>query len=101
MPASFSRTQTDTAVGIVATLAELRARIEERRKHLWSPEPGDTAQDRKLHWQEIADRHAVKVEAGECIGDELLPQLRDNKAMTSLAREFLTAAERGNAPMLG
>ena len=38
---------------------------------------------------------------GEFIEDELLPQLRDDKDMNRLGREFLKAVERGNAPAVG
>lgn len=61
-------------------VAQLRTRIEERRRAGWE--------------------HQRKVAAGEVIGDELLPQLRDNRTMINLGREFLRAAERGNAPMV-
>ncbi len=101
MPSVFQGRQTDTAEGIALSLAQLRARIEERREKAWTPDPGNTAQERKKHWQAVAAQHAQKVEAGEYIGDDLLPQLRGDKAMAGLGREFLKAAERGNAPMLG
>ena len=49
----------------------------------------------------FADRRATKIAQGEFIEDELLPQLRDDKEMNRLGREFLKAAERGNAPAVG
>ena len=93
--------QTATAEGIALSVAQLRARIEQRRQGAWLPDPGDTVQERRKHWQDVAAQRAQRVEAGEYIGDELLPQLRDDRAMNGLGREFLKAAERGNAPMVG
>ena len=34
--------QTATAEGIVLSVAQLRARIEQRRQGAWLPDPGDT-----------------------------------------------------------
>jgi len=82
-------------------VTELRARIEERRKAAWQPEPGETVHERQMHWALIADRRASKIAQGEFIEDELLPQLRDDKDMNRLGREFLKAVERGNAPAVG
>ena len=93
--------QTATAEGIALSIAQLRARIEERRHHAWRPDPGQTVQERRNHWQAVAAHCAQQIEAGEYIGDALLPQLRDDRAMNTLGREFLKAAERGNAPMVG
>jgi hypothetical protein len=101
MPTVSVGKQTATVEGLALSLTELRARIEQRRDHAWQPNPGDTAQERKKHWQAVAEQRAQKVEAGAYIGDELLPQLRGSKAMTSIGREFLKAAERGNARMVG
>ncbi|HYK79322.1 MAG TPA: ankyrin repeat domain-containing protein, partial [Micropepsaceae bacterium] len=44
---------------------------------------------------------SAKIAEGEYIEDELLPTLRDDKDMNRLGREFLKAAERGNAPVVG
>jgi hypothetical protein len=54
-----------------------------------------------MHWTLIADRRASKIAQGEFIEDELLAQLRDDKDMNRLGREFLKAVERGNAPAVG
>ncbi len=93
--------QTATPEGLALSLTQLRARIEQRRQAAWQPEPGETAPERRKHWQEIGRTLAQKVEDGEYIGDEHLPQLRDDEAMTSLGREFLKAARRGNPQVIG
>lgn len=93
--------QTATAEGIALTVAQLRARIEQRRQDGWEHEPGETEQEARKHWRAVAEKHEQKIEAGEYIGDELLPQLRADRTMNNLGREFLHAAERGNAPMVG
>jgi len=83
------------------TVAQLRARIEDRRRSGWLPTPGDTAQARRQHWQELAEKTTRKIEAGEYVGDDLLVRLRDDKTMNNLGRAFLQAAGRGNAPIVG
>jgi len=93
--------QTVTAEELALAVTELRARIEERRAAAWQPEPGETVQERRMRWQQIAARRSAKIAAGEFIEDELLPQLRDDRDMNRLGREFLKAAERGNAPVVG
>jgi hypothetical protein len=93
--------QTATAEGIALTVAQLRARIEQRRQAGWPHEPGETEQEPRKHWRAVAGQRAQKIEAGEYIGDELLPQLRGDRTMNNLGREFLQAAKRGNAPMVG
>ena len=42
----------------------------------------------------------TKSRRARVVGDELLPQLRPDRTMNNLGREFLQAAERGNAPMV-
>jgi hypothetical protein len=54
-----------------------------------------------MHWELAAERRTTKIAAGEFIEDELLPQLRDDRDMNRLGREFLKAAERGNGPVVG
>ena len=54
-----------------------------------------------MHWELVAERRTTKIAEGEFIEDELLPQLRDDKDMNRLGREFLKAVERGNAPAVG
>ncbi|MGA7178908.1 MAG: ankyrin repeat domain-containing protein [Thiobacillaceae bacterium] len=93
--------KTATAEGIALSIAQFRERIESRRRRAWLPDPGKTVLERRKHWQDMAAQRAQRIEAGEYIGDELLPQLRDDRAMNALGREFLKAAERGNAPMVG
>jgi Ankyrin repeats (3 copies) len=93
--------QTATAEGIALSIAQLRERIDKRRHHAWRPDPGQTVQERRKHWDAVAAQRAQLIEAGEYIGDELLPQLRDDRAMNAIGRKFLKAAERGNAPMVG
>jgi hypothetical protein len=92
--------QTATLEGLALSLGQLRARIEQRRQAAWQPEPGETAQERRKHWQEVGRSLAQKIADGEYIGDEHLPQLRDDPAMTSLGREFLKAARRGNPQII-
>ena len=82
-------------------VTELRERIEERRNAAWQPEPGATVHERRMHWQQVAAQRSAKIDEGEFIEDELLPQLRDDKDMNRLGREFLKAVERGNAPAVG
>jgi ankyrin repeat protein len=43
----------------------------------------------------------LRIEAGEYIDDAALPQLQSDAVMTRLGREFLTAAERGDAMAVG
>lgn len=93
--------QTATPEGVALSVTQLRARIEKRRQAAWQPEPGETAQERKKHWQEVGKNLAEKLTAGEYIGDAHLPQLSDDSAMISLGREFLKAARRGNPQMIG
>lgn len=100
MPTHDDR-QTATAEGIALAVAQLRARIERRRQSGWPHEAGESEQEARKHWRAVAQQHAQKVEAGEYIGDELLPQLRADRTLNNLGREFLHAAERGNAPMVG
>src|SRR3984893_11828305 len=98
---TFMDKQTATAEGLALAVAQLRARIEERRKAAWQPEPGATVQERRMHWEQVAAQRSAKIEEGEYIEDELLPKLRDDKDMIRLGREFLKATERGNAPVVG
>jgi hypothetical protein len=93
--------QTATAEGLALSVAQLRARIEKRRQAAWQPEPGETTQERRKHWQEVGASLAEKLTAGEYIGDDHLPQLNGDRAMISLGREFLKAARRGNPQMIG
>jgi hypothetical protein len=93
--------QTDTADGIALAVAQLRARIEQRCQSGWPHEAGETELEARKHWRAVAQQHAQKIEAGEYIGDGLLPQLRTDRTLNNLGREFLRAAERGNAPMVG
>jgi len=93
--------QTATAEGIALSIVQLRERIEERRRKAWHSDAGATTQQRRKHWQEVTARCAQQIEAGEYIGDALLPELRDDRAMNAIGREFLKAAERGNASMVG
>jgi hypothetical protein len=92
---------TATVEGIALSVAQLRTRIEQRRDAAWQPEPGPTVQERRRHWRDVAAQRAQKVEAGEYIDGELLPQLRGDRTLNNLGREFLKAAERGNASMVG
>jgi hypothetical protein len=94
-------TQQEQDAAAALAVAQLRARIEERRHGGWLPTPGDTAQTRRQHWQELAEQTKRKIEAGEYVGDELLAQLRDDRTMNNLGRVFLQAAERGNAAVVG
>ncbi len=98
---TFLERQTATPEGLALAVTELRARIEERRKAAWQPEPGETVHERRMHWELVAERRATKIAEGEFIEDELLPKLRDDKDMNRLGREFLKAVERGNAPAVG
>jgi len=100
MPTFFEKL-TSTPEGLAMAVADLRARIEERRKAAWQPEPGETVQERRMHWELIAERRSAKIAEGEYIEDDLLSQLRDDKDMNRLGRDFLKAAERGNAPVVG
>jgi hypothetical protein len=100
MPTQEER-QTATSKMIALVVAQLRARIEHRRQGSWLPEPGEAAQERRRHWQTVAEQHKRKVEAGEYIADHMLSQLRDDRATNVIGRQFLKAAERGNAPMVG
>jgi ankyrin repeat protein len=100
MPTFFERL-TSTPEGLAMAVADLRARIEERRKAAWQPEPGETVLERRMHWEQFAAQRSAKIAEGEYIEDELLPTLRDDKDMNRLGREFLNAAERGNAPVVG
>jgi hypothetical protein len=100
MPTFFEKL-TSTPEGLAMAVADLRARIEERRKAAWQPEPGETVQERRMHWELVAERHSAKIAEGEYIEDDLLSQLRDDKDMNRLGRDFLKAAERGNAPVVG
>ena len=84
-------TQGEKATAVAEAVAQLRARIEQRRAAAWQPEPGPTAQERRRHWQEVAARQVQNIE---------VEQLAD-AAMNRLAREFLKAAERNNAPLVG
>lgn len=93
--------QTATEEGLALSVSQLRARIEKRRQAAWQPKPGETAQERRKHWQEVGKNLAAKLTEGEYIGDAHLPQLGDDRAMISLGREFLKAARRGNPQMLG
>lgn len=93
--------QTATAEGIALAVAQLRARIEQRRRNGWPREPGETEQEARTHWRSVALKHKQQIEAGEFIGDELLPRLRSDRTLNNLGREFMQAAERGNAPMVG
>jgi hypothetical protein len=95
---TFLERQTATPEGLALALSELRARIEERRKAAWEPEPGETLQERRLHWEQFAADRLTKIQEGEFIEDELLPNLRDDRDMNRLGREFLKVAERGYAP---
>jgi ankyrin repeat protein len=100
MPTFFEKL-TSTPEGVAMAVADLRARIEERRKAAWQPEPGETVLERRMHWERFAAQRLAKIAEGEYIEDELLSQLRDDKDMSRLGREFLKAAERGNAPVVG
>jgi len=92
---------TAAAEAIALTVARLRARIERRRQAGWPHEAGETEREARKHWRAVAAQHEQKIEAGDYIGDELLPRLRGDRTMNNLGREFLQAAERGNAPMVG
>ena len=81
---TFLERQTATPEGLALALAELRARIEERRKAAWQPEPGETVHERRMHWELAAERRTTKIAAGEFIEDELLPKLRDDRDMNRL-----------------
>jgi len=98
---TFLERLTSTPEGLAMAVADLRARIEERRKAAWQPEPGETVLERRMHWEQFAAQRSAKIAEGEYIEDELLPTLRDDKDMNRLGREFLKAAERGNAPVVG
>jgi hypothetical protein len=94
-------TQEERQTALDLAVAQLRERIKKRRQAGWLPEPGDTARERKEHWQEVGQRLDQKIKAGEYIGDERLPQLRADRVMNAIGREFLQAAERGNPQMVG
>jgi hypothetical protein len=94
-------TQEERQTELGLAVAQLRARLEKRRQAGWLPESGDTAQERQKHWQEVRHRLDRKIKDGEYIDDELLPQLRDDRALNAIGREFLQAAERGNPQMIG
>ena len=99
MPTFFEKL-TSTPEGLAMAVADLRARIEERRKAAWQPEPGETVLERRVHWEQFAAQRSAKIAEGEYIEDDLLSQLRDDKDMNRLGRDFLKAAERGNAPVV-
>jgi hypothetical protein len=92
---------TATSEEIALVVAQLRARIDQRRQASWLPEPDDAARERRAHWQRVAEQHKRKVQAGEYITDAMLLQIREDKTTNVIGRQFLTAAERGNAPMVG
>lgn len=94
-------TQEEQQTALALAVAQLRARIEKRRRDGWQPEPGETVKEQRTHWREIAQRLAESAKDGNAIGDDLLPQLRDDRAMNIMAREFLQAAERGNPQIIG
>lgn len=94
-------TQQEQQTVLDLAVAQLRERIEKRRQAGWLPEPGDTAREQKKHWQEVGQRLDQKIKASEYIGDELLPQLRGDRVLNAIGREFLQAAERGNPQMIG
>jgi hypothetical protein len=100
MPTLFEKL-TSTPEGLAMAVADLRARIEERRKAAWQPEPGETVLERRMHWEQFAVQRSTKIAEGEYIEDELLPTLRDDRDMNRLGRDFLKAVERGNAPVVG
>jgi ankyrin repeat protein len=93
--------QQEQEAAAALAVAQLRARIEERRRGGWLPTPGDTAPARRKHWHDVAELINRKRGAGEYVSDELLAQLRDDRTMNNLGRAFLQAAERGNAPIVG
>lgn len=90
-----------TQISPAEAVAQLATRIEQRRAADWLPEPGSGAKERRRHWQEIAAQHVRRIEAGEFIDDTALAQLRSDAVMTRLGREFLKAAERGSAVVIG
>ena len=90
-----------TQISPAEAVAQLNARIEQRRAADWLPEPGPGAQERRHHWQEISAQRVRRIEAGEFIDDMALAQLRSYAVMTRLGREFLKAAERGSAVAIG
>jgi hypothetical protein len=94
-------TQQERETALANSVAELRARIAKRRQDGWQPEPGETPQEQRTHWRNIAQRLAERARDGNATGDDQLPQLRDDRAMNIMAREFLQAAERGNPQMTG
>jgi hypothetical protein len=100
MPTQEER-QTATSEEVALVVAQLRARIDHRRQASWLPEPGDTARERRMHWQAMAEQHKRKVEGGEFIADVMLSQIREDRTTNVIGRQFLKAAERGNAPMVG
>lgn len=93
-------TMQERAQGVAAAVAQLRERIEKRRAASWQPEPADTAKERKARWRQLAPDYAQKLDSGEYIADDLLPQLTGDKSMSALGREFLHVARRGNLRML-
>ena len=94
-------TQQERESELALAVEELRARIAKRRQDAWQPEPGETPQEQRDHWRNIAQRLAERSKEGNATGDDQLPQLRDDRAMNIMAREFLQAAERGNPQMIG
>jgi hypothetical protein len=93
-------TMQERAQGVAAAVLQLRERIEKRREGSWQPELADTARERKARWQQLAPDYAKKIEDGDYIADDLLPQLASDSAMNLLGREFLLTARRGNLRML-
>jgi len=89
-------TQTSPAEAV----AQLRERIEQRRAADWLPEPGPTVQERRRHWRDVRTQRAQKIADGNYLDEALLPQLRGDAVLNRLGREFLKAAERGNAPLV-
>ena len=90
----------ERAQALALGVAQLAERIAQRRANQWWPAPGDTAQERTRHWERIAERYTAKLASGEYIGDDLLPELRADAAMNRLGREFIDAAESGNAQIV-
>jgi hypothetical protein len=100
--------QTAGPKGFTRNLAELRARIEQRRRQSARRQGREgtlvaleeTPEQRRRRWREMAAEAARGLETGAYDPMDLLSDLRDNKAMIGLGREFLKAAERGNAPAI-
>lgn len=93
-------TMQERAQGVAAAVAQLRDRIENRRAASWQPEPSESVRERKARWQQLAPDYAQKLDSGDFIADDLLPQLASDKALGALGREFLHIARRGNLRML-